>query len=522
VLADFIMKNMSKEQSEINCLNREFSQDLLWPIIHQSLEVFIRRGAAKAEPYELIWRLIHVWESVVVCLSTSVAAYANSRIDKSNFWKKCDKKIREQCYGVILNSSNEDSSIEKQGQGAFDGSINSWISILEYISTQSIDDDDLFLKNLINFLKSKKDIENEEEKTKLFIDFSRLCASLNRVCYFPFDNEAGRVEIVTSFKYVNFLRNKFAHTPFPYDMVDEVYKNFKAITEELFIASCHNGNPLHGSFIVGNNELHGSSFKTSSDATEVNNPEFIWKKDDKNAVKWDAKHFLYVDKMMRPYVLTRALYEQEQVEYTRYLAEADSLCINKDPIFFQAYPQPTPKEYANTQITEKSSEFSVGNNPQNQIKGIEKLLIKKASKDECITDNGQFIKKLLGDKNFDEAIKILEPLVIKNPSYHVNWERLGYAYREKTALIEDDSEKRGLIKKSIECFEKALGHFATGFKAEVYYQRSKSFVKLYQLDKNSKEPLGEAINDAQKALSLEYQEKYSTWMDYLRQLEFFI
>jgi len=53
---------------EETTLHRAYRQSQLWPPIYAAVDVLLRRRAVDAEPYELTWRLIHVWECVVLTL----------------------------------------------------------------------------------------------------------------------------------------------------------------------------------------------------------------------------------------------------------------------------------------------------------------------------------------------------------------------------------------------------------------------------------------------------------------------
>jgi hypothetical protein len=57
-------------------IDKASTRNELWPTIADALDTFLRRSATGADPYERIWRLIHVWEST----SITLAAAAMSRI----------------------------------------------------------------------------------------------------------------------------------------------------------------------------------------------------------------------------------------------------------------------------------------------------------------------------------------------------------------------------------------------------------------------------------------------------------
>src|SRR5436309_106455 len=109
-------------------LETSYRQQQLWPSIHAAVDVYLRRRACKADAYELIWRLVHVWE----CCTITLAAAASARIREMDSAKDHYRSIREKCYGLSRNEA--DGKLEKSGQGALDGSIDKWIEILFYVS----------------------------------------------------------------------------------------------------------------------------------------------------------------------------------------------------------------------------------------------------------------------------------------------------------------------------------------------------------------------------------------------------
>jgi len=46
----------------------------LWPSISDALDTFLRRRHNNADPYERVWRLIHLWEATAITLSLAAMA----------------------------------------------------------------------------------------------------------------------------------------------------------------------------------------------------------------------------------------------------------------------------------------------------------------------------------------------------------------------------------------------------------------------------------------------------------------
>jgi hypothetical protein len=192
---------------------RALRQQLLWPSIHAAVDVYQRRRASGAEPYELIWRLIHICECTII----TVAAAATSRV--AQVGKKQEfLKLRERCYGITWNT--EEESIEK-GVGALDGSIDKWIEVIQAVSLSETEGSG-FLSALRSFLVSS---ESEESR----IDLANFARAWSRACDVPPSVTQGHVSVKEAFQAINSFRNRFAHVPFPYDQLQDIYRNSKHV-----------------------------------------------------------------------------------------------------------------------------------------------------------------------------------------------------------------------------------------------------------------------------------------------------
>ena len=113
-------------------LYKALRQQLLWPSVHAAADVYSKRSARGAGrgagSYELIWRLIHISESVVITLASAAIARLRTMPESGPEYLK----LRERCYGLYWNETEE--LLEKKGQGALDGSIDKWIEVLQLVS----------------------------------------------------------------------------------------------------------------------------------------------------------------------------------------------------------------------------------------------------------------------------------------------------------------------------------------------------------------------------------------------------
>lgn len=503
-----------------SCLTRAYRQHTLWPQIHSAVDVFYKRRAAEADSYELTWRLIHIWECVIVTLAqASIARLLTMPEHKGDV-----QAIREKAYGRTWNEA--DTTITERG-GALHGSIDQWIDILMIVSKiESVQSS--YLKTISNFLNSETDADSSESNkdsgstTMAPIDFSPLYSAWSRACDVTSGTPNGETNVKSALKAVNSFRNRFAHVPFPYDPIQKIYEALEQRTEEMFSApnaADTDKGALRGaiayrkSIIQGSNTLENTIIRTDCGPTFVHGLK-------KNAADehWPARGFIYIDEMRRPYVLTRLRDEAGLWEYTRYLAESNAVRTERDSSFFEYFPIPEAADYG--EPTEDEGEGSIleseaGNSPADED-GSER----EASR--SISDMGE-ANLAIRSRDFEPAIDYLERRVAKNPYYHVGWLKLGQARRELAVdlwqdAVEESSDSRDRVRRllndSLDAFGHASQHRERRYEAEALYNKSKSHFRLARLDSDPKQ-LNQAIDDAESASKFYPEQKYESWIEYL-------
>jgi hypothetical protein len=116
---------------------------MLWPSIHAASHVYRVRRECGADPYELVWRLIHVSECAVITLASAAIA----RIRDTPSMKVEYLKLRERAYGLSWNQAEE---LLEKSQGALDGSIDRWIEMLQLVAGFNADGSG-YLSSLLSF-----------------------------------------------------------------------------------------------------------------------------------------------------------------------------------------------------------------------------------------------------------------------------------------------------------------------------------------------------------------------------------
>ena len=477
-----------------SALNKAYRQLHLWPPVHAAVDVFMKRKARAAEPYELAWRLIHVWE----CIAIFLAEACTSRMMALQDYDNDVRTIREKCYGRSWNQS--ESSFDRQ-PSALDGSIDRWIEILEYVSTTEVGTSH-FLSTVKTFLNSA---ENEKGEHTL-INIAPLINAWGKACDVPSGIKAAPCAVKGALKIVNSFRNRFAHVPFPYAAIEGVYKTLEKCTENLFSAHPHSGSPLGalcGAIAIDNNLMKGSLTIPNPVPEQTTELSFVHglSKNSANEV-WPTKCFIYVDKMFRPYVLTRLKDAAGLWEYTRYLAESNAVITVGAPEFFDDFPVPSEAEYElpeDTGIENTTPEKKdTGTTPPSQDTQVRSMV-------DAL--------RAIRERRFREVIQYLESLVEDQPDYHVGWLRLGYARREWAVDLRQEAngkvmpEQRELLELSLNSLNKAKNHVGRQYKAEACYQASKTYYRLWCIE-HSDTTLEEALQQTFEASETYPDSKY--------------
>jgi len=475
---------------------------MLWPSVHAAIDVYQRRRSSSADHYELIWRLIHICECVAITLASAAITRIRDIGGAPDYLK-----LRERCYGVTWNST--EGALEKS-LGALDGSIDKWIEILQHIATFSIDGSK-FLTGLQTFLVGPSN--NQETHS---VDLSPLARAWARACDVPPSVTAGKVSVREVIQAVNTFRNRFAHVPFPYDQVQDIYRELEACIFKIFEippTAANDESPLSGCFALKGSVLRGSGhYKTPENWTNPEHETFAWGKQ-AELETWHARPFVFLDRMMRPYMLSRLKNEAGSWEYIRFLAEANAVYSLSDPDLLKLLPRPAESDYPK-HTDDDEQPAAVGHEAQ-QKETLPPQPPAPKKKDVTNRDDAFAAVK---ERNFEPAIEFFKKETEQRPHYHSGWQRLGFAQREYGVdLMETDQEKaEDLLRESIKSFARATGHADPQYAAEAYYNRSKSHWRLGRLTQDQLQ-MKDAIRDADDAAQRFYDHRFVSWSEFLKE-----
>jgi len=476
---------------------RALGQNLLWPSVHAAVDVYQRRRASAppADHYELIWRIIHICESTVITLASASIARLRSLGRDEEFLR-----LRERCYGVTWNSA--EASLEK-GQGALDGSIDKWIEILQFVSGLDVGGSG-FLTALKGFLVGPPN--SGEDNCR--IDLTPFARAWGRACDVPANVAQENATAKDTFQVINSFRNRIAHVPFPYDQLQEIFAALEECVFRLFELpppAANTASPLTGSFAQKGSLLRGSGYRdTPASWQDTESVSFVWNIKENEEI-WDARPFVFIDKMMRPYLLTRLKNDVGSWEYTRYLAEANAVYGVNDPSLLKLLPRPEEAEY-----------------PEAQKDGAhigEAAPVQGAGEPVAVSEPQLGREEALAAvrrRDFRPAIEFWTQVVNTRHNYHSGWLRLGFAQRELGVdLMDTDREEaERLLRESVSSFDHATAHSDPPFSAEAFYNRSKSHWRLWRLTEDKKE-FDLAAKDAASAAGRFYDNKFLSWSEFL-------
>jgi hypothetical protein len=472
---------------------RALRQQMLWPSIHAAVDVYQRRRASAADHYELIWRLIHICECAIITLAAAAISQLREMGKTQEYLK-----LRERCYGTTWNTT--EASLEKS-QGALDGSIDKWIEIVQYIGSFPAHASK-FLHALQTFLVGPAG----ESAERYQIDLAPLARAWSRACEVPPSVLPEKVSVKNAFQAINSFRNRFAHVPFPYDQLQDINRELETCTFGIFEVpptAANDESPLSGFFAVKESILQGSVYRnTPDDWRGVDHESFVWGRKGEQEI-WHARPFVFLDKMMRPYLLSRLKNEAGSWEYTRYLAEANAVYTISSPELLKLLPRPDENDY---QKEEPPPE------------GIASAQDAEPPAARSPINNREAAFAAARQRDFEPAIEFWKGEVEQRPYYHSGWQRLGFAQREHgVELMDAEPEKaERLLRESIQSFSRAANHNESQYEAEAYYNRSKAHWRLWRLTDDPKEFVS-SLRDAQTAVDRSYDHRFVSWSEFLKE-----
>lgn len=480
---------------------------LLWPPISDAVDTYLRRKTAGAEGYELTWRLVHVWESIATTLAAASATRLRDMPDLAPLYRRA----REQYHGRFWDPIARGF---KRAPSAFDGSATRRLDVISSLASADVDGS-LFLASLKSFMLSPS------------IDLSPLVETWTRVCDVPSaTRQSAPLEVREAMRHVNTFRNRFAHVPFPYDLMDALAGALENVTEQMFSIPpqphCLLTNdatpesPLCGAVLWKDRAMRGGdNFRLRTPARDT--CDFCYPPVPKRGQQqeiWSSTPFICVDAMVRPYVMTRLTPESDGTwEFTRFRAETSSVFTKEDSSWLAALPQPTQAEYETPQdVADRAEAIAMAPAAVSQVDGpmspASTALVEPASFDEAL----RFVR----NEEFEPAIRYFKRYVEARPDYHIGWLRLGHAQRELAMRrrVTNPEDALKLLDEALDSLGRAGGHVDPSRRGQAFYEKSKANYHRGRIGMDVKY-IAQASEDAKQASELAADPAYESWRDYI-------
>ena len=489
--------------AKLENLRKANERSELWPTISDAVDTYLRRHATGADPYERIWRLIHVWESTAITLAAAAISRIRTTPNLEAVWLRC----REYCHGRQFDQVTQQIT---KSQGALSGSIDYWINVLFEVAK---------VESAAGFVEALKNLLNAEQ-----IHLGSLVEAWSLACDVPTDARREAVTVKQALRHVNAFRNRLAHVPFPHDPLAKIAEGLEQVTEELFsveplpwkvFLEGQANSPLVGGFlskgfVLRANQIIPSEVGSSAQSEVM---KFVHPgRKPKGEVPWESwgsSPFVHVDQMMRPHILTRLKDEAVGTwEYTRFRAEANALITEDDLDRLSDLPLPKPQDYP-------QDKEAVAHEQTIEASADAKELRPAETFDEAIN--------AMRAEDYDAAIPFFEKLSRDRPKYHIAWLRLGLALREKGVRVAEQDKEPGaeLLKKSIQALTEAAGHVDPEYQGQALYERSKAHFQMVRFGLSVDGDRAAARNDAEEACRLSPEDpRFATWLEYLERRGF--
>ena len=496
-------------------LRRLVKESRLWPSIHDALDTYYKRRLKRAEGYERLWRLIHLWEATYITSAMVAASALRADPKQTNPWLA----VREDLWGVRFDRIRGEFS--SQDEGALHGKMDRWLRVLKHVE-QLESPSSQFLAALQQALRHKT------------VDVSRFLSLWERVCAPRRVVDQKRCSLIELCQLLNTFRNRLAHVPFPQKPITDLAAELEVLTLAAWdggatpdggeIPAAHNpgkGGWLCGGF-AGERILVRGSQTDDHDSEAI---EFVYLPSAaarEQIERFEAAPFLYFDEMHEPHVLTRLLHEEDgRIEYTRFQAEAQPIVEHRCNDLASRVPRPSRSDYhtletdAPAEPVAKPTAKGVTKQPEpapatptkSPIEGLRPM---------------EQAKWYMQNEHFDRAIEVYEKIVKLDRNYHIAWGRLAIALRERAARRPEAEQAQAIadLDRSLECLKQAANHISPDYRAEVAYYRSKSLWRKWSLTGRSDQQM---LRDAVKA-SVEAAQHLSadfilSWCDYVTKLE---
>lgn len=497
---------------------------LITPIANAVLVYQRRYLRDRNAHYEHLWRLVHLQEALIV----SLGALTATRLLAIHHEDPEKRVIRNKTRALVTGYSDEDEDFNQRrplSESCFTGSIGAWVSFLSWFSAGNYSGECHLLQNVREYL-------NHGDTAELaFLEIYRTISP-------NAEHLGGAQSRIRRFQAINTLRNKLAHVPLPFDLIEPLHHGLR---KELFSAiisdydrtkdnydSYKFFDHLCGQFVGRTFIISGANNHSTNSRPEVL-PENLLYFESKIAegTLWPVSPFFHVDDVLNVSLLFRApdFDPSEDIfkaEYHRFAAEhravRESRLTRSDLSFwFLEAPQPPPiNETQERGEDEKADQTLPANEPS-----IDAGSTGLPQNSDYESSSPQLIKhyaiERFRQRDFKNAARLFD-LLADHPEHYndVSAQKHGqallrYAVEDKNL---ENHERVTLLNEAKNLLKRSISHRDVFYQAYGHYELSKVYYRLAKITDDGT-LLKKALIEIDLAIEKHFEQRYYTWKEYL-------
>lgn len=504
--------------------------------IANAVEVYKKRYLRDRHAnYEHVWRLVHLQEALIVTVGVLSASRYLKRLKDSS--QTTNLEARNKLRSLVTGYSDDPEDFNRRkplSESCLSGSLGAWVAFLGWFARRNDDIDDSVLVAAREYLNSKSELSDQ---------FATAFRSIN-----PGSQAyTGQIPRVRKFEAINAMRNKLAHVPLPYDLIEPLHMGLR---RELFSAilkdyDCTKDNiDSHQFYDILVGQIIGTEFILEGANVHRENKS-SWKpgagqllvesqtaKDD----PWIISPFLHVDDVLNVSLLFRAPdYESGEeifrVEYHRFAAEARAVREEKIPntSFADWELESLPEETEELQAIESDIEVNTIQNepetdrtePKSPIDSQQAEPRPPLSLDE--KSNSALLHhsaiSAFQRRNYRDSLRYFDYL--ENDKKHYNeaaaLKHGQAALRLGVEQTGDPEEKKELFNRAETLLKKAQKHRDPKYQSYALYELSKLEYRRAQLTDDPSDHFKKSKQYIEEAIRTNSDSKYPTWREYLQE-----
>jgi hypothetical protein len=481
----------------------------LWTPIANALDAYRRRVVADADAvYEHTWRLIHIHESLIVTLGALLATrllqlWSDGPPDDLD-------RLRHRITGLAAPVLQGQAATDlPHGEGCLDGFVQPWVNLLKEFGLR----DDLpqcaFCTDVHNYL-------GEMPTDRLaFLDSWKNIADVPRI----FTDPISRVD---RFAAINSLRNKLAHVPVPYPVIEPLHRGLR--TEVLSLLSpvrpedgddvdVHNKwhAPLSGRLLARGVALFGAKdFAADATAPQDNGGSVLAQVEAAPDGSWGVVPFVRVDEELKVSLLLLlnglrddSTGQEFSGEYHRFAAEFRPIQVVLVASASLRSLMPRSAPAAPPEQGQGEAGLALVSQPVSALTAAQQL---RAEADTAF--------RL---RDFQRALTLYDQLALLGDTKAYNdvakSKHGGALWR--VAELTETPDRRARMDRAIDLLTDALSHRDPAYRARTLYERSKARWHRWRLDYGDESLLRDAVMDATHAAAMENAPSFISWYERL-------